>query len=621
MKKRIWNLSLIFLFLLIFFLSLRKIMDLDIGFHLRGGEWMLENKSFHRKDVFTYTVNQNEYIAMYWLYQILIFLTYKLFGYVGINFLNSILIIILFFLIYLKMKINKIPPFIYQPLIFLITFIMEIRFSVRPEIFTYIFISSFLIILDEYFYKNKDFLFLIPFLQILWVNMHGLFIIGLILITIYFLSFCFHKKTFDSHFFKYVFSSYLFSFLNPYNIKGFLFPFYLFTRLSESSIFKNAISEFTSPFSKKELLLRPKTPIILFYIFDLLTFLFLILKIKKRKIHEFLIILSFLYLSYKAVRNIPIFLIPSVFILANCIKDSLKDFKVQKLIFLPILMIILTIIILLRIFTNSFYYERGGGEFGIGIDERIHPRGAVNFILKNNLKGRILNDLNHGSWFIWELRYPVFIDGRLEVMKEKFFEKYCKSFSEGGILKLIEEYKPDMIIFDYSYPEALFWDRDLKSNPLWRIIYWDDKSVIFAHKDFAPFIEKINFMKVIKEMGIDTNLSEEKVWSILKMKKKNKFIDYLEGFYKRRENDFYLLKMAFYSYLSLEFKCSEILYLEALKRNLKFRKIIYFNLGSIYFFTGRYDKALYCYNMVLKEDPNEKRAIEIIKMIKEMKNF
>jgi len=283
MKKRIWNLSLIFLFLLIFFLSLRKIMDLDIGFHLRGGEWMLENKSFHRKDVFTYTVNQNEYIAMYWLYQILIFLTYKLFGYVGINFLNSILIIILFFLIYLKMKINKIPPFIYEPLIFLITFIMEIRFSVRPEIFTYIFISSFLIILDEYFYKNKDFLFLIPFLQILWVNMHGLFIIGLILITIYFLSFCFHKKTFDSHFFKYVFSSYLFSFLNPYNIKGFLFPFYLFTRLSESSIFKNAISEFTSPFSKKELLLRPKTPIILFYIFDLLTFLFLILKIKKKK--------------------------------------------------------------------------------------------------------------------------------------------------------------------------------------------------------------------------------------------------------------------------------------------------------------------------------------------------
>ncbi len=626
-KVSSWAIILIFLFLLIFFLSLRKIMDLDLGFHLKGGEWMLQNKSFHKKDIFTYTVKGNEYIAMYWLYQIFLFLIYKLSGYAGISIMNSIIITFLFWLIFLRMKKMQVPLWICFSVIFLMVFSMEIRFSVRPEVFTWIFMTLVLFILDQYFYKKNNYLFLLPLIQIFWVNFHGLFILGWFLMSSYFLSSLIHFKRFDIKFFKYIFLSIICSFLNPYTWKGVLFPFYLFTRLQSSSIFKDVISEFTSPFSKKALILMPKLPLISFYIFAFTSILFFILTFKKRKFHEFLIFSGFFYLAYTAVRNIPLFLIVTSQIIALSLYElserlkiliNFKFFRIlQKLTFYTAGIWIS--LVLMRLFTNAYYVDRGGGNFGVGIDQTVHPVGAANFIVGNNLKGRVLNDLNHGSWFIWKISQPVFIDGRLEVIKEKFFEKYHRSYSHGGLKSLIYEYNPDMIVFDYSYPEALFWDRDIKSMPDWRIVYWDSKSVIFAKENFATHIKKLNFMGTIKEMGIDTTIGEEKLWEILLIKPESNIIDWFKGFFKSKESQIPLLKMAFYAYLSLEFKCAEILYLESLKRGCKLYDNIYFNLGAVYFFKGEYDKAVYCYERVLKESPENIRAEEMLKRIKGLK--
>ncbi len=626
-KISAWVVVLIFLFLLVFFLSLRKIMDLDIGFHLRGGEWMLENKSFHKKDIFTYTVRGNEYIAMYWLYQIFLFLIYKLSGYAGISILNSILITLLFYLVFLRMRKFNIPLWISSGVLFLMIFAMEIRFSARPEVLTWIFMALMLLTLDNYFYERKNYLFLLPLIQVLWVNFHGLFILGWVLMGFYFLSFWIHYKKFDRKFFSYILFAVLGSLLNPYTWKGILFPFYLFTRLQSSSVFKNVISELTSPFSKKAIILMPKMPLVFFYIFLFSSLLLLILTFKKRKIHEFLLYFAFLYLSCTAIRNVPLFLIVSSQIFALSMLDFSKKFEKLKensiFKFLKhtgyVLPMLFSFLILLRISTNVYYVERGGGNFGIGLDYDVHPVGTADFILNNNLKGKILNDLNHGSWFIWRVREPVFIDGRLEVIKEKFFERYHRSYSPGGLKKLIFEYTPNLVVFDYSYPEALFWDRDIKSMPDWRIIYWDSKSVIFARRDFAPHLKRVNFMKRIKEMGIDTNFTDQKIWSILKKKPESGFIHWIKRFFKKRKSKISLLKMAFYAYLSLEFKCSEILYLTALDRGCRLYENIYFNLGAVYFFKGEYDKAVYCYERVLKESPHNLRAIEMIRRIKSMK--
>ena len=189
-----WFLPLVCVFVLVVMLSLRLISDIDIGFHLRGGQWILENMSFHKNDVFTYTVNQNEYIAMYWLFQVLLYGVFTFSKYGGLTIMKTILIVFVFLLIFIRMKAHRIPLWLSTITIFATIFIMILRFTIRPEVFSWIFFLSTLIILDQYFYHKKSYLFWLPIIAVLWVNLHGLFILGWIVMGAYLISILFRKR-------------------------------------------------------------------------------------------------------------------------------------------------------------------------------------------------------------------------------------------------------------------------------------------------------------------------------------------------------------------------------------------------------------------------------------------
>ena len=300
-----WFLPIVCVFMLIIVLSLRLITDIDLGFHLRGGQWMLENHSFHRTDVYTYTVNQNEYIAMYWLYQILIYVVYTITGYAGLVILNTLLITTVFALIFIRMKSARIFLPIVVITMLLAVLATEIRFSMRPEVLTWIFILATLIVLDRYFYADKNSLFALVIIQILWVNFHGLFILGWVLAGIYFVSYWVHKRRFDRTLLMWSGFSIFASLLNPYFLKGVTFPFYLFTRLQSTNIFKYVISELKSPWAISAAQDVSFFPAIAVYTYFAITFagvILIALSFKKRKLHEYLLFAAFLYLSYTAIR-------------------------------------------------------------------------------------------------------------------------------------------------------------------------------------------------------------------------------------------------------------------------------------------------------------------------------
>ncbi|MGQ9701046.1 MAG: tetratricopeptide repeat protein [bacterium] len=610
----IWHLALFTIFVLLFFFSLRQIYDVDIGFHLRGGEWMLENKSFHRHDVFTYTVQNNEYIAMYWLYQIILFLIYKIGSDKFISIWNSILILILFALIYLRLQKSAVKKWLICCLILASLFPFEIRFGVRPEIMTYIFLTATLIILDHYFFNQKNYLHLLPLIQLFWVNFHGLFILGWVVEICYLISTYVHRRSQHKNLLKWVLLSFCAAFFNPYFLKGILFPFYLFTRLQNSSVFKDAITEFASPFSARGFLLTSHSALYIYFLFVLLSIVLTALTYRHRKFHEYLLLIAFGYLSSTAVRNIPLFIIIAIQVIGLSFKDCIPYFRkfitfskpAEK--FSGSIFIVFTIILILRIINNGYYAQRGGGNFGLGFDRSVQPIKMGEFILKNRITGKILNDMNRGSWLIWAVREPVYIDGRLEVIKETLFKEFHDSHQPGGIIKLIDKYNPTLVLFDYSYPEALFWDIDLANSSDWRIIYWDETTVIYAKTGYAEQIEPFSFWAAINKMAIDIDLSEQEKWNILHTPTKSQFQIFFEGLYKRQSYPAALTRMAFYASVKLQFPIAEILYLNALKKTDYHRGEIYFHLGLIYHFMQKFDKAEYCYQRVLQDNPHHKKA-------------
>ena len=117
-KSTSWSIPFIALVVLLVVFSLRLINNADIGFHLKGGQWILENFKFPGNDVFTYTVNTHEYIDMQWLYQVLIFSVQSIFGYAGLTILNVLFILTTFYLLYRVMQFREVP----LPLIIIILF-------------------------------------------------------------------------------------------------------------------------------------------------------------------------------------------------------------------------------------------------------------------------------------------------------------------------------------------------------------------------------------------------------------------------------------------------------------------------------------------------------------------
>ncbi len=584
---------------------------------------MLTNKSFHQYDQFTYTVRHHEYIAMYWLYQVILFIIFKLLGDGAISIFNSILILILFILLYLRLRDSSIPTWLASILILTSIFAFEIRFGVRPEIFTYIFMVLMLFILDRFYFHKTNLLFLLPFIQLFWVNFHGLFILGWVILFSYLISTFFNDRKKFKELLKWSGISVFVSFLNPYHIKGIFFPFYLFTRLQHSSVFKDAITEFASPFSARGFLLTSHTALFIYFTFLALSILLLFVNRNKRKIHEYLLLVAFGYLSVTAVRNIPLFMIVAVQLtgvginklipaIRKFIKiaDPLKDLSAG-------LTTIFILLFIIHIANNGYYAIRGGGKFGIGFDPDIQPIKAGEFINKNNLKGKILNDMNRGSWLIWSVREPVYIDGRLEVIKEELFKEFHESHQPGGIIKLIKKYHPDLIIFDYSYPEAFIWDIDLENSQEWNIIYWDETSVIYARNGYAEQFKQFSLSKTIQDLGIDTDLNEQKIWHILRKPQKSLFALFFESLYKKQTYPVSLARMAFFASIKLDFPSAEILYLNALKSAEYHRAEIYFRLGLIYHFMQKFDKAEYCYRRVLSEKPRHKNAQEMLNLLRQ----
>lgn len=621
LEKIFWNILLPLIFIFVLVLSLRKITDLDIGFHLKGGEWMIENKSFHRYDVFTYTVNNNEYIAMYWLFQMIIYLIYKISSYKWIVIFNAILILLIYFLIFLRMQREKTHLGIISIILLISVFPFELRFSVRPEIFTYLFLTLTLLILEEYYNRKKNYLFFLPIINLLWVNFHGLFILSWGVIISYFLGSLIHNKKIDKLLLKYTLISIFICLLNPYFFKGITFPFYLLTRLQSGNVFKDVISEFISPWAIRKKEIAPfvqQAQVYVYYFLSLFTLLITFITIKKRKIHEIGIILIFFLLSSMAIRNIPLFLIVSLPYSGKFIDEistKLKREKIFKKIFLKsysylisIPALIITIIFILRVLTNDYYFsKRAYIHFGIGLEENAHPVKATEFLSQNKLDGRILNDLNSGSWLIWKGPQKVFIDGRLEVMKEKFFKEYRMSFEyRDGLKILIEKYKPDIILFNYDV--SLLWYFQLKNIKDFRIIYCDMNTAVYFRKGYQDDLTEINIMEVVNKMGLDTIISEKEEWDILRIKNKNRITRFFTSLYKKQVYPYEFINLGIFAYQTNNFKAAVILHLEFLKRTEGKYFETYFNLGSIYYRMQEFEKSLYCYQKTLEYDPGNRFA-------------
>jgi len=244
-------------------------------------------------------------------------------------------------------------------------------------------------------------LFTLLFLQLLWVNTHGSFFLGIATYFLYLFSQLIQKKDIGRDLGKFLLlcSS---TFLNPY---GWRMWGEVWMSLSDIEL-RWRIQEWQPG------LFTLNIP---FIIYCALFFSLFVRYWKKISLFNQIISLSFFFLSLSAIRNIPLFLIVSlpVFIqtweyleadVHQCMKKSFIKLK-----------LILSIL--------CFFV----GFFHMGYDISLirplsstYPVDAVKFMIKNTLEGKIFADYSWGGYIIWKTpQLKTFIDGRMPSWKWK----------------------------------------------------------------------------------------------------------------------------------------------------------------------------------------------------------
>jgi hypothetical protein len=281
--------------------------------------------------------------------------------------------------------------------------------------------------------------------------------------------------------------------LNPYGLKGVLFPFTLMTRFQKGNPFAESIGEFVSPFVLRlsdAYPFYPHWPVWTFRILALLALLALIPLLKQRKYWAVLLCLAFFPLAGKMIRNIPLLVIVALPAIAWAMPVSglwrfggLRHASARHA-RLAVLGIAgaLTVVLGLRVVTNAYYIStRRADRFGLGWNRLAVPVDAASYINRVGLRGPMLNHLNLGGYLMWAQSARVFIDGRLEVVGEELYERYREVTSSAEDLKrATDHYGFQFAVFPYAVSPRFL--GQLSLDPSWRLAYVDALVTVFVER-------------------------------------------------------------------------------------------------------------------------------------------
>ena len=161
--------------------------DCDTGYHIIAGNYMLNTLSIPRHDMFSFLSPPLPWTAHEWLSEIIMALLHQAFGLTGVVIFFSFVIALTFYLFFRTIRSFKPNLFLSVMVILLSVTCTKVHWLARPHIFSMLLLVIWYYLLDLYQYRDRDYLFFFPPLMLLWVNLHGGFVSGFVLLGAYLL--------------------------------------------------------------------------------------------------------------------------------------------------------------------------------------------------------------------------------------------------------------------------------------------------------------------------------------------------------------------------------------------------------------------------------------------------
>ena len=475
--------------LLLVGLGLRPILDPDFGWHLRSGTDLLKNLVIPKTDPYSYTLPNWPWVNHEWLSDAVVAFIHNHFGSLTLIILFALLIAGIFLLAASVEKVG-LPYKILAALIGLLAALPIL--GVRMQMVTLLGMAWLLWTLYRYRRGELKSLWWVPVVFLLWANLHGGFVTGLVILAVFWL--CegakylllgwrpaWYKKLHITelalnrlqlrHLFGIGLLSGVATLLNPYGW-GLYYDFY---KLFTNPFAIQHISEWQHVSLDNAIAFNFTLYVILFAAVLLITY---------RKVEPTRWIMSglFFYLSILYWRNMPFFMIMSVGFLAEILQQHTNlamSFLGRNKWVLLCTVAITGIIIGQRIDDVAGKLLNPVQSFRLGG----YPVDAVNWIKANpdKIGKKMFNEYDWGGFLIWQFpEQKVFVDGRMPYWKTSdhfpfLEEQYSVSAQKGSIEMLENTYGVDWMIIRFDRPLALA----LSGQKDWQQVYYDNCAVIY----------------------------------------------------------------------------------------------------------------------------------------------
>jgi hypothetical protein len=471
-------------------LSLKLLGDAGIGWHIRTGQEILATHAIPREDPFSSQIRK-PWIAWEWLYDVIVGRLDSSAGLNGVVWFTAVAIAIVFATVFRLLVARGANLLIALLLTLLAIAASMIHFLARPHVLSWLFVLVSYWILDSaetgVQHSNRR-LWLLPILMLIWVNVHGGFLLGFVLLGIVWVGSLWtwlrlKESRIEESFQKIAagkrvreltlvgLSSVAASFVNPY---GWHLHAHIYSYLS-NRFFMDHIDEFQSP-NFHGIAQR------CFLLLLLIAIAALAARGGSLRLSRILLALFAVYAALYASRNIPV---SSIFLaaIAGPLISSLstKGFVQRMGIvdstlrghFWPIVTTVATLMIAVN-----------GGRIGstplmnAHFDVRRMPVDAVSFIAQSGVHGPLLAPDYWGGYLIYRL-YPnnkVVIDDRHDFYGEPFLRSYLTMMHvEPGWDGFFLRWRTCLIL-----PRNAALSAVLGKTREWKSVYSDDVATVFV---------------------------------------------------------------------------------------------------------------------------------------------
>jgi hypothetical protein len=503
---------------------MHALRPLDFWWHLKMGEVIYTLREIPRVDLFSFTRAGQPFVHQNWLGEVLYYLTYRVGGFpLLITFNTMLLLLALIPILHLCLEAShRLRVAILCS--FVAAVVLGFFGSMRPQSYSFVLFAVFYWILWSYRDGRRDFLWALPLLMTLWVNLHGAFVLGIGLIGVVLGTETVRRAVRGPRTDTLAPSALaklavilaltlLASMANPEGVRVYAYV----RQLQVDPASQQFVAEWQVPDVKD------RAGVLLFFGPFFVALLVFLYARPPLSLTELGLFFAFAVLGLGSLRNSIWFALIVAPILARHamglrVPNGLDELRLPS--YLQNLVRRLErreskgptryglnwmILILLVLFTVTLSPwvrpHLKGGRLGELVD-RGTPVGAMDYIAEHRLTGNIFHPQVYGDYLIWRLwpQQRSFIDGRVHLYDEAFARQYILTFRDENWESRLARHDIKYVLLPKGDDNSKSMIEAARSSMHWTLLYEDDISVLFEklppkptgavrwhRQDWAPF--------------------------------------------------------------------------------------------------------------------------------------